>query len=142
MAVDEDVEKVKASFQKCLKGEPDFHIARLREGPLTEFPGQKLCAWLHPVKNPRGCPHSCVSVMCHCVIVPKEFEQLTRRERDVLAVLAQGKSPTDIAADMQLERTTVHTYLYRVREKLGLEHLMQVSAWAVVYRDILPLQDL
>lgn len=145
MVIDNDQEKVKASFEKCLKGEEDFHIARLRDGPMTNHPGQQVCAWLYPVGNigrKWECPHPCVSVLVHVVVVPAEFDMLTRRERDVLAVLSQGKSPSAIAKEMNLAPPTVHTYLFRVRKKLGLEHLVQVSAWAVTYRDILPLKDL
>jgi len=145
LVIPEHQDIVRSSFKKCLAGEEDFHIARLQDGPLTDHPGQRVCAWLYPVSNisgPKQCPHPCVSVLVHVVIVPLEFDDITRRERDVLAVLAQGKSPNDIAKEMKLAPTTVHTYLYRVREKLGMEHLMQVSAWAVTYRDILSVEGL
>ena len=52
--------------------------------------------------------------------IPSELSLLTERERSCLRLLAQGKSTRDIATDLAIGLTTVHTHLRRTREKLRL----------------------
>lgn len=42
---------------------------------------------------------------------------LTQRERDVVRLLAQGKSPRQIAAELCLAPATVHQYTWMIRAK-------------------------
>ena len=48
------------------------------------------------------------------------FEQLTRRERDVLKALAQGWSNTQISARLGISENTVKYHLKRIYDKLGV----------------------
>ena len=51
-----------------------------------------------------------------------EFEKLTERERDVLALIAAGYSAPEIGARLVISPKTVDTYKQRVNDKLGLTH--------------------
>ena len=47
-------------------------------------------------------------------------EALTRREREVASLAAQGLSAKEIAAELAIGERTVETHLARVYAKLGL----------------------
>lgn len=53
---------------------------------------------------------------------------LTRRERDVVALLIQGKSTRDMAAETGLTVSTVNTYLKRIFSKLGVHSRVELIA--------------
>jgi len=59
---------------------------------------------------------------------PKE---LSRREREVLRLLAQGHSNQQIADHIRLSVKTVETYRTRLREKLGLKGRAEFYRFAV-----------
>jgi DNA-binding NarL/FixJ family response regulator len=56
---------------------------------------------------------------------------LTGRERDVLVLVAQGRSNRDIARALSIGERTVQTHLSHVLAKLGLESRTQAALWAV-----------
>lgn len=56
---------------------------------------------------------------------------LTAREREVAALIAQGKSNREIAEAMTIQEKTVETYVTRILDKLGLDSRVQVALWAV-----------
>jgi two-component system invasion response regulator UvrY len=45
---------------------------------------------------------------------------LTDRELEVLCLMAQGKTASEVARELKLSRKTVDTYRFRIRKKLGL----------------------
>jgi two-component system invasion response regulator UvrY len=47
-------------------------------------------------------------------------ESLTAREHDVFMLIAQGRAPGDIAAELFLSPSTVSSHLAHIREKLGV----------------------
>jgi DNA-binding CsgD family transcriptional regulator/tetratricopeptide (TPR) repeat protein len=58
------------------------------------------------------------------------FGGLTRREREVAALIAQGKSNRDIAAALVVSERTVTTHVTNILNKLGFTSRSQVAVWA------------
>jgi DNA-binding NarL/FixJ family response regulator len=59
-----------------------------------------------------------------------DFAALTHREREVLALLAQGHSQGEIAGQLFISSNTVATHLQRVLSKLGVHSRAQAVALA------------
>jgi tetratricopeptide (TPR) repeat protein len=60
-----------------------------------------------------------------------EFGGLTRRERQVAAVVAQGLSNQEIAGELVVSVKTVEAHVTRILSKLGFTSRAQIAAWAV-----------
>ena len=56
---------------------------------------------------------------------------LTRREREILGLLAQRLTDTEIAAHLFISPKTVDTYKQRIGEKLGLSHRAAYISFAL-----------
>jgi two-component system invasion response regulator UvrY len=61
-------------------------------------------------------------------------ELLSDREFDVFKLLANGKSVTDIAAQLSLSATTVSTYRSRILEKMQMKSNAELARYAVENR--------
>jgi two-component system response regulator NreC len=59
------------------------------------------------------------------------YELLTAREREVLHLLAEGKSNKDIATMLNLSPYTVETHRRNLQEKLNLHSLAELILYAV-----------
>ncbi len=61
----------------------------------------------------------------------EEFGGLTTREREVAALIAQGKSNREIAKAMTVGAKTIETYVTRILNKLGFDSRVQIATWAI-----------
>ncbi len=59
------------------------------------------------------------------------FSVLTAREREVLQLLAEGKSTKQIAATLNVSVKTVETHRQQLMEKLGLHSVAELTKYAV-----------
>ena len=66
---------------------------------------------------------------------PRADGPLTARERDVVALIAQGKSNREIAAALVVGVKTVETYVTRILNKLGFDSRVQIATWAISHRN-------
>ena len=60
-----------------------------------------------------------------------QFGGLTKREREVAALIAQGKSNQEIADQMVVSERTIEWHVSNILSKLGFHSRSQVSAWVV-----------
>ena len=61
--------------------------------------------------------------------------QLTRREQDVTALVAQGLSNGQIAAALVISPRTVETHVQHIMDKLGCSSRAQIAAWSATLPD-------
>ena len=59
------------------------------------------------------------------------FERLTDREREVLTLIGRGLGTRDIARQLTVSVKTVETHQARIKEKLGLTHVRELTRAAV-----------
>ena len=59
------------------------------------------------------------------------FSVLTPREREVLQLIAEGRTTKEIAAGLKLSNKTVETHRQQMMDKLGLHSIAQLTKFAV-----------
>ena len=63
-------------------------------------------------------------------------DTLTRREREVAALVARGLTNRQIASALHLSERTIENHVSRILRKLGLASRAQVAAWATEQRPL------
>jgi DNA-binding NarL/FixJ family response regulator len=58
------------------------------------------------------------------------IEPLTAREEQVLVTVAQGRTNSEIAAELHISPSTVKTHLASLMRKLGARNRVEVAMWA------------
>jgi two-component system invasion response regulator UvrY len=61
------------------------------------------------------------------------FDKLSRRELQIAQMLTDGKKVSQISEFLQLSPKTVHSYRYRIFEKLGIHSDVELTVLAVKY---------
>ena len=61
---------------------------------------------------------------------PDELSELTEREREVLALIATGKTNREIAAELVISEATARNHISHIFEKLGLSRRSEAAALA------------
>lgn len=57
-------------------------------------------------------------------------ETLTTRQKEILVLMAEGKSDSQISRALHLEESTVRAHVYHILQRLGLENRSQAVAYA------------
>jgi DNA-binding CsgD family transcriptional regulator len=102
-------------------------VVALRETRRIEVvnrDGDRFCCWMWPLDSPD---------VAACVLISKIASDLTRltdRESECLELLAQGIQTADIAERLEVSLSTIHTYMKRAREKLGLRNVESLISFA------------
>jgi DNA-binding NarL/FixJ family response regulator len=63
--------------------------------------------------------------------VGPDAERLTTREREVLQLVAEGKSTASIAAILHLSDRTIETHRKRIMDKLGIRSIAELTKYAI-----------
>lgn len=71
--------------------------------------------WIWPLHSPE------LSVCLLRMKLPNQLRELTNTERKLMRQMSKGKSVRQIATIFDVSISTVHTHLYRVREKLNVD---------------------
>lgn len=114
-------------------GSPAFAASVLRAGaagfvPKTASPESVLRAVQRVARGGRVVPEDVVDRLYER---RREGDALSMRELDVLRLLAGGMDSAEIGRALNLSASTVRTYRHRVREKLGLGTVAELTRYAV-----------
>lgn len=67
--------------------------------------------------------------------IPSPMDSLTRRERTIVAFVAQGYRNRDIATELGITEGTVKVYLHSLYQKLAIENRTELAVLALRHRD-------
>lgn len=62
--------------------------------------------------------------------------ELTRREREIAALVARGLTNRQISAELVISEHTVDTHVHKILRKLGFRSRAQIAAWVVERRPL------
>jgi DNA-binding NarL/FixJ family response regulator len=103
----------------------DQHGPRiLREGAVAYLSkGRSVSEILDAIRRAAGGLHYVTPEVAKGLLPDRltkaPHESLSRREHEIFMMVAQGKTPSDIALELELGPSTVSTYIARIREKLS-----------------------
>lgn len=62
---------------------------------------------------------------------PSAFSNITNREREVLQLIAEGKTTSEIAKMLYISAKTVDTHRHQIMQKLGLYSIAELTKFAI-----------
>jgi len=100
--------------------------------------GEHYHVWIWPLNSPE------LAVCILAVQVPPEMKLLSARETTSLKLLAEGCTTSEIARELDISVSTVHTHFRRARKKLKLRSVEALIGFAAryCYPRSVPLADL
>jgi non-specific serine/threonine protein kinase len=123
---------------KLMEIEPYLELARAR---LTEAEFQAEQAAGKEMSLHQAIQYAHILPLKRDIPIAREekMDELTGREREVIDLIAQGKSNREIAGDLVLSTRTVEKHVENILSKLGLASRTQIVRWAM---EQVPLQSL
>jgi len=112
-----DAEELIECLEQAQQGVPPFSPG-LAAKLLSEFARLTAPASAAPDAGQEGTPHE------------KPGDMLTARQRQVLALVAQGLSYKEVGVQLSLSPRTIKYHMAEIMEQLHLEHRAQVLAYA------------
>ena len=94
---------------------------------LEDNIGQLFRAWFWPLNR----PDSAICILS--IAIPKKINSLTDREREILGLLAIGRPTREIADELDVSASTIHTHMRKVRKKLSLPSVESLAGFAARY---------
>jgi two-component system, NarL family, response regulator NreC len=134
----------------CLAHQPDAQeaAAALRHGAMAYIPKSaaetELCHALEEVSRNRQYITPSLATEVLAVLTNKEpsplnkYEQLTKREREILKLAAQGMNRNAIAKRLVISPRTVETHRANLMQKLEIHSQTELVRFAVRHRLVLP----
>ncbi|MGQ0600695.1 MAG: LuxR C-terminal-related transcriptional regulator [Anaerolineales bacterium] len=102
--------------------------ARLSE---TEFHAAQASGRALSLEQAVACAQDIGVKAAPAIGAPKKPDDLTAREREVAARIAQGKSNGEIADELVVSKRTVETHIANLLSKLGYSNRAQIVRWAI-----------
>lgn len=105
-------------------------VASLRQAQsllVENQDGKHFRCWLWPLDTPD------IAVCALCREVPSSLADLSEREMECMQLLAQGMTTKEIAEQLDVSTSTLHTHLTRARAKLGVDNLESLISFAARY---------
>jgi DNA-binding NarL/FixJ family response regulator len=109
-------------FSRC-----DFHLAALRKCVHRVFEGQ---LWIGSAEL-EYVLDALIQARPLRVVNPDGLNLLSKREEEVMRLVAEGLGNRDIAEQMSLSEHTVKNYLFRIFDKLGISNRVELVLYAV-----------
>jgi DNA-binding NarL/FixJ family response regulator len=109
-------------FSRC-----DFHLAALRKCVHRVFEGQ---LWIGSTEM-EYMLDALIQARPLRVVNPEGLNLLSKREEEVMRLVAEGLGNRDIAEQMSLSEHTVKNYLFRIFDKLGISNRVELVLYAV-----------
>ena len=63
----------------------------------------------------------------------EKYEQLTDREKEIIALVARGKTAKQVAEELFLAKSTVDTHRKNIKRKLEIKHINEISNYAQAF---------
>jgi DNA-binding NarL/FixJ family response regulator len=105
----------------------DFHLAALRKCVHRVFEGQ---LWIGSAEL-EYVLDALIQARPLRVVNPEGLNLLSKREEEVMRLVAEGLGNRDIAEQMSLSEHTVKNYLFRIFDKLGISNRVELVLYAV-----------
>ena len=88
--------------------------------------------------SPDIAEHAAASLRKHSRRNGDRFQELTGRQREVLQLVAEGRSAKEIAVILNVSHRTVEFHKQRIMEELGLHTTAELTRFAVRHRVVAP----